>query len=213
MFRMIVFPVETRAGIGVGVWNVKIEHASTTAQDGPVYHNARHAIEHAKNAQGYPALLYSETKNDVFLNTPINTPFVLTSKHSEYQNELMLMLELLYPINFQQVVDDSKINLIFELVTSKDKLNYYTNYKKRRAFKKYPFVMAQSANLEPFPIEAANNQEDFYVAAGKKRGMTTQLSEILNISRQSIEKTFKTANIYEARNSTIAALLLMDKYL
>lgn len=213
MFRMIVFPVETRAGIGVGEWNVKIEHASTTVQDGPVYHNARYAIEHAKDAQGYPVLLYSEKKNDVFLNTAINTPFILTGKHSEYQNELMLMSELLYPIDFQKAVDCSKIDMVFQLAASKNKLNYYTYYKKTKTVKKYPFDMAELVNLKSLPTEATNNHNDFYIVAGKKRGMATQLSEILNISRQSIEKTFKAANIYEARNSTIAALQLMDKYL
>ena len=58
-------------------------------------------------------------------------------------------------------------------------------------------------NMESFPIDAINDDSTFYVSSGKKRGMTMQLSEILKISRQSIEKTFKTANIYEARNGRL----------
>lgn len=211
MFSMLISPVEIRAGIGVGEWNVKIEHASSTAQDGPAYHNARHAIENVKDALGYSVLLYSGNDNDIFLNAVINTSFVLTRNHSEYQNELMLLSELLYPIDSRQVIDYSKVNLISELVKLKNKLNYYTYYKKSRSVNKYPFDKIEYLSLESVPVDATNDDSTFYISSGKKRGMTKQLSEILNISRQSIEKTFKTASIYEARNSTIVALKFMDK--
>lgn len=213
MFCMLVSPVEIRAGIGIGEWNIKIENASTTAQDGPVYHNARNAIQNIKDSLGYSVLIYSGTEADLFLNALINTSFVLTGNHSEYQNELMLISELLYPVDYRQVIDHSKINLISKLAASKNKLHYYTYYKKSKSVKRYPFDEIEFMNLEPIPIDAANDDGNFYVSSGKKRGMTTQLAEILNISRQSIEKTFKTANIYEARNLTIVALKFMDKYL
>lgn len=213
MISMLISPVEIRAGIGVGEWNIKIEKASTTAQDGPAYHNARYAIENVKDALGYSILLYSGNENDLFLNDVINTSFAITSNHSEYQNELMLLSEILYPIDYHGIIDYSKMGLISKLVTLKNKLNYYTYYKKSKLVKKYPFDKIACMNFEPSPIDAANDDSTFYVSGGKKRGMTTRLSEILNISRQSVEKTFKTANIYEARNSTIVALKFMDKYL
>ena len=213
MLNMLISPVEIRAGIGIGEWNIKIENASTTAQDGPVYHNARYAIENINDAIGYSVLLYSGTEVDLFLNAVVNASFVLTRSHSEYQNELMLLLELLYPIDFRQMINLSKINLISKLVTPKNKLNYYRCCKKSKSVKKYPFDKIEFINLEPFPIDAANDDSGFYASGGKKRGMTKQLAEILDISRQSIEKTFKTANIFEARNSTIVALKFMNKYL
>lgn len=213
MFSMLISPVEIRAGIGIGEWNIKIEHASTTAQDGPVYHNARLAIENVKDALGYSVLLYSGSEYDIFLNAVINTPFMLTRNHSEYQNELMLLSELLYPIDSHQAIDDTKMNLIVKLAASKNMLDYYKHHKKNRSVKKYPFDEIEHMNLESFSADAAKEQSIFYISGGKRKGMAAQLSNILNISRQSIEKTFKAANIYEARNSTIVALKFMDKYL
>lgn len=213
MFYMLVSPVEIRAGIGVGEWNVIIENANTAAQDGPAYHNARKAINNVEDALGYSVLLYSGTKKDLFLNAVMNTSFALISNHSEYQNELMLISELLYPIDYRGIMNLSKINLISKLVTSKNGLNYYTYYKKSNSVKKYPFDKIEFMELEPVSIDAAYDDSDFYVSGGKIRGMATKLSDVLNISRQSIEKTIKTANIYEARNSTIVALKFMDEYL
>lgn len=211
MFSMLVAPVEIRAGIGIGEWSVKIEHASTSAQDGPVYHNARFAIEKVKDALGYCVLLYSEGQNDIFVNAAINTPFMLTNNHSDYQNELMLLSELLYPIDLDQLIDVSKISEIFKLVEAKNKLNYYQNYKKSGAARKYPFDTIAEIDLEFHPVDAARDDSSLYISSGKRRGMATQLSQMLNISRQSIEKTIKTANINEARNATIVALKFMNQ--
>lgn len=213
MLYMLIFPVEIRAGIGVGEWNVKIDNASTTAQDGPAYHNARNAIENVKNALGYSILLYSGTGVDLFLNAIINSFSSLTSSHSEYQNELMLLLELLYPIDYRRAINHRKNNLISELIQLKNQLNYYALFKKSKSVKKYPLDGIEFLNLEPDLIEAAEEYNNFYISGGKRRGMTTQLSGLLNISRQSVDKTLKTANIYEARNATIVALKFMDKYL
>lgn len=213
MFNMLVSPVRIRAGIGVGEWNIRIENASTTAQDGPAYHNARRAVENVKDASGYPVLIYSGNEMDLFLNSIINSSFILTGNHSVYQNELMLLSELLYPVDCRQIIDYSKMGLISKLAASKNKLYYYLSYKKSKSVKKYPFDCIGDLNLECTPTNAVDDHNTFYVSGGKKRGMTTKLSEVLNISRQSIEKTFKTANIYEARNQAITALKFMDKYM
>ena len=213
LFNMLISPVEVRAGIGVGEWNIKVDKASTTAQDGPVYHNARYAIENVKDSLGYSVLLYSGKENDIFINSAINTSFILTNNHSEYQNEIMLLSELLYPIDSHNVIVRGKMHLLSELVTSKNKLNYYTYFKRSNSVKKYPFDAIKQISLDTYPIDAINDDSTFYVNSGKKRGMTMHLSDLLGISRQSIEKTYKTANVYEARNSTVVSLKLMDKYL
>lgn len=213
MFNMFISPVDVRAGIGVGEWSIKVENASTTAQDGPAYHNARRAIEEVKNSLGYSVLLYSGNENDIFINSAINTSFILTSNQSEYQNELMLLFELLYPIDAHKIINPQKMHLLSDLVTTKNKLNYYTYFKKSRTVKKYPFDAIQYLNIEACPIDAINDDSTFYVSSGKKRGLPMQLSDILGITRQSIEKTFKTANIYAVRSSAVVALKLIDRYL
>jgi len=210
MLSMLVFPVKVRAGIGIGEWNIKIENESTTAQDGPAYYNARYAINNAKDTSGYPVLIYSGKAEDLFLNAVINASIVLTTNHSEYQNELMLLSELLYPVDYGQAFDFNKIGNIFKLVKSKNKSDYYRYYKNNT--RKNPFDKIKVMDFESDPIDAENNDSNFYVSSGKIRGMSTKLSEILNISRQSVEKTIKTANIYEVRNLAIAALKYMDRY-
>jgi hypothetical protein len=212
IFSMLMFPVEVRAGIGVGEWSVKIENASTTAQDGPVYHNARTAIENVRQATGYYVLLSSGNKDlDLFSNTLINVPFLLTGNHSRYQNELMLLLELLYPICYRQTINLNTLKLLFKIVKVKTETDFYSWYYEKSK-SKCIFKEIDSFDFDYIQTDAANEDNTFYVSSGKIRGMATQLSQIINIRRQGVEKTLKTANIHAARDSAIASLKYMGKY-
>ena len=50
LFSMLIFPIEIHSGIGFGTWDIKVDGASSTAQDGTVYHYARNAIDEAKKS-------------------------------------------------------------------------------------------------------------------------------------------------------------------
>lgn len=50
-----------------------------------------------------------------------------------------------------------------------------------------------------------------YITEGKGREIPTELSDILGITRQSIDKTLKTADIFIIRNLSIAALEEMQR--
>lgn len=195
IFSMLVFPVETRAGIGLGEWNVVMENASTTAQDGTAYHNAREAINNARNSLEYSVLFYSKQQKDFIINSLINATMIINNKQSIYQNELMLLSEILYPITINNIVDSLKLKKLLKLMEYKSQLKF-------KEMKKIEIVSV--------PVEVIKNQEEFFINSGKKRGLATQLSDWLGISRQSIEKTIKTANIYELRNLTISILHILE---
>lgn len=98
MFSIWLHPVEIRAGIGVGGWDVQIDRKGTTGQDGPAYHNARSAIENADDSEGYPVLFFSGSRSDITINTIIGGAASMMAKQSAYQNQIMLIIELLFPI-------------------------------------------------------------------------------------------------------------------
>ena len=82
---------------------------------------------------------------------------------------------------------------------------------------KSPFYIVQFEKKENFTLDidypiisTQLEEENFYITEGKKRGLSTQISRLLGVSRQSVEKAIKTGNIYELRNLTIAILKAMD---
>ena len=215
MFNMLISPVNIRAGIGLGEWDVIIENTGTAAQDGRAYHNARYAIESTKDINVYSVLLYSGGSNDFVINSLINCTALMLNKHSEYQNEIMLLSELLYPIDVHKTIDETEIKRVLELLLFKNNINYYKNYflKHRGVNKQYLFETIDILGFKSDAVDALNEKDDFFVTAGKKRGLANELSGLIGVSRQSVEKTIKTANIYEVRNSTAATLKFMSRYL
>ena len=191
LFSTIIFPIEIHSGIGFGTWDIKVDSASSTAQDGTVYHYARKATDEAKKSLEYSVLFYSKSKNDIIINSLINASTLLSSKQSEYQNKLMLLAEILYPIASGDMVEYEKLKELLKFIQfeKKEKLTIDIDY---------PVISTQ---LE---------KESFYITEGKKRGLSTQISKLLGVSRQSIEKAVKTGNIYELRNLTISILKAME---
>ena len=191
LFSMLIFTVEIHCGIGLGTWDIKVESASSTAQDGTVYHYARNAIDEAKKSLEYSVLFYSKNKNDIIINSLINSNNLLAEKQSKYQNNLMLLAEILYPITNGDIFEYEELKGLLKFIQFEKKENLIIDIK-------YPIISIQ---LE---------KESFYVTEGKKRGLSTQISKLLGVSRQSVEKAIKTGNIYELRNLTITVLKAME---
>lgn len=213
LFNMLIFPVEVRAGIGVGEWSIKIDSKNSTEQDGPAFHNARYAINNIEDSLDYSILIYSKNENDIYINSVINNATLFESKQSEYQNELFLLTELMYPINVKNLIETNKIKKIKELISLKKDFNFYSNLKLIKNIKQHPFRFIKNINFECTPVEAIAVENDFYISSGKIKGLPKLLSNLLGISRQTIEKSIRSANIYQARNSAIIALRLIKKYI
>lgn len=209
MFNVLVFPVKIRAGIGVGDWDVKIDSNISTEQDGTAYHNARHAIENVKDSLGYYILLSSNDKNDIYINSAINIATILLNNQSQYQNELFSISELMHPIDIDDMLRLDYFRELRHLIEKKNQINYYTQGIQEHLFSSisYNFI------LECNPINALADESNFYVSSGKIKGLSIELTKLLGKSRQSIEKTIKSGNIYQERNSTIVALKLMNQFI
>lgn len=208
MLSMWLHPVEIRAGIGVGEWDVQLDSKGTTGQDGPAYHKARYAIKNADDSEGYPVLLLSGSPSDITINTIIGGAASIMAKQSVYQNQIMLIMELLSPICNRYV-------RVYNYVTPHDVEHLLHD--------KCVLAHEMGKTMKPLPIDRLKcgfveiidtiNSEDiceetkFYITSGKQRGIPTKLASVTeDISRQTVEKTIKAGNIYTARNMAIAAI-------
>ena len=211
--NMLASPIKLRAGIGVGIWNVVLENAGTTAQDGPAYHNARYAIDTVKNIDGYSVLLYSGGSEDLVINSTINTSTLIINKDSEHQVLLMILTEIMYPIYIENTFSLEKLSLLEHALKNK----YIYNSNKPYGHipnKTYEFISYSSDYARViYPVLVEFEDDSFYVTNGKTRGIATNLSNMLNIRRQSIDYSVRASNLYEARNSAIITLKMMGRFL
>lgn len=207
MLSMWLHPVEVRAGIGVGEWDVQLDSKGTTGQDGPAYHKARYAIKNADDSEGYPVLFLSGGHSDVTINTIIGGAASIMAKQSVYQNQIMLITELLFPIcnYYVRACDYVTPHDVERFLHEKSMLAH----EMEKVMRPLPFDRLKCSIVEVIdPINAEDIREEtkFYITSGKQRGIPTKLASIMDISRQTIEKTMKAGNIYTARNMAITAI-------
>ncbi|MBP3701449.1 MAG: hypothetical protein J6I64_06140, partial [Lachnospiraceae bacterium] len=81
------------------------------------------------------------------------------------------------------------------------KYDYKENLLSKTKEEAFPYAM--------YPVKVDRKESMLCVTSGRQRGVPVNLSSALNISRQSVEKTIKTANLYVARNMSITALKVM----
>ena len=189
--RILLFPVLLRSGIGYGDWTVRMHEGGSTEQDGPAYHRARHALHAIEKMPEYKIIYNSESKQDIFVNQMLHGAELLGQHCTAYQKQLILLCEFLYPIDAGQILNSFKISELFNLwnVWQDEKMNNPFDEGKK------------SSSVDAFAVVS-----ELCITTGQIRGISRELSKILGVSRQSIEKAIKTGYIIELRNETIAIL-------
>lgn len=207
LLNMFLAPVQVRCGMGVGEWEVRIPHGTSTEQDGQVYHNARSAIE---NNAGYSVLIKSDHGNDIYLNTLMNTSFLLMEKQSYSQNQIQILSELMFPLAENDLMNMESFSSTYELFQEKITRGIFTMGKKSmRSVKK---LKENPSEFEAFNLAALpQNQE--VVAPMWKKGFSTKIANLVGTTRQNIDSIIKAGQIVEIRNiDATAALLLAETF-
>lgn len=101
---------------------------------------------------------YSSNKNDLIINSLINSSNLLALKQSKYQNNLMLLTEILYPIVYKNVFDPEELKKLLQFIQ----------------FEKENLIIDGNFSMEPVQIK----EENFYITEGKKRSINSNFKII-----------------------------------
>lgn len=211
LLKLILSPLQIRCGIGVGEWDVRIHSGNSNEQDGSAYHNARTAISNAHDRNDYSVLFNSNNINDIYINTMINTSSLFAKKQSQYQNQVLLLTELMFPLFDSNAMNSKAFTQIFMLVQKKVEQEFYINVKSKSK-NKIDLFNEIPTDFEPFYIFSPSITENkFALPSTLKKGLSRKISNITNTSRQNIDNVIKTGNIAEIRNIDATTLLLIYK--
>lgn len=212
MLNFMVYPVQIRAGIGVGEWNVRIEGGLSTEQDGPAYHNSRYAIEDVYKRQMQSIRINSKSDKDVFANHLLNTSMGYKNGQNYMQNILQLVLELTYPF-----IEESRFievnDYAFKLLELKESFKVKENSFSRtigRNQKRDPYINDIKIRIQD-DITITGNIIDVEEIVYRK-GTNSNIAEVMNKSRQNIDIVMKRGNIQLIRSMDYMALQYIKKY-
>ena len=211
LLRMIIDPVKIRCGIGVGDWEVKIKDGMSTEQDGSAYHLAREAIEAAHKKSEINILYKTNTKNDYYINSIISTTYEFAQRQTNQQRLVSLLIELFSPLYLERDMSLDDFSKYIFLLKNRDSIDYFKLNSFTLDSNKFELI---SEVCNPINVlEKLNNSESIYDNPTMIKGISFKVSDILETSRQNIEKSIKSSNIEILRNLDLTALMFIyDNY-
>lgn len=201
MLNLMVFPVQLRAGIGIGNWDIRIEGGESTQQDGPAYHRAREAIIDVYKMQTQHFRICSGTKADIMANYLINLSMHLLADQNGIQNRVQWICEMLYPFCMEN--DRVLENYIDEL----SKLKYQYGIQGKSTDKKSD-VYQRLILIEPIKITRQIEEPERVVY---QKRTSRNIAQITGTTRQNIDMVMKRGSVMEIRTMDYMALQYLYK--
>jgi hypothetical protein len=210
LLEIFLAPIEVRAGIGIGEWSVIIEQGPSTEQDGSAYHNSRAALNYSHKSQINNVCVFSGNHKNEFLTSSINISNALIGRQTDLQNIITMVIELVYPLIYRDEIDFTEYKGLFHLIDKKIELLPILNMNKYYNRTQLPQInMNRMMIREPAVISEADGEIEDIIW---KWGTVTNLAELLNKSRQSIDKSIKVGRVIQIRYSKAVSLLMAEKF-
>lgn len=211
ILELMVHPVQLRAGLGVGEWNIRIEGGTSAQQDGPAYHNARNAIEEVYKKQFQNIRINSKSEKDIFANYLLNVSWGYKAGQNYMQNFLQLVSELLYPFAGEKgQVNDYGLDMLNLKESYGVKEKTYKRSIGRNQIQSMDFSETDLFRQDEIIITGHMTEADEAVS---KKGMNTRIADIVQRSRQNIDTVMKRGNVQLIRSMDFMALqYLINNY-
>lgn len=210
LLRKMVFPLPLHAGFGIGAWDVIMKDYGTYYQDGPAYHLAREAVERAKQDTDAEAVVCTEKRNEgEQLSAILNAALRLTKRNTDYQNELTVLLECLYPI--ANVRGTARMDAHAEIPSLMAKRYELSFYRKRFEKSKTQPLLCHSVYASEAPytnMYAGVDYDEVFWALAHPRGAASEAARITGLKRQAVDTALKSANVYHERALILALMKL-----
>lgn len=202
--KIMVHPSALRAGIGIGGWSVRIEGGTSTEQDGPVYHNARNAIEEVYKMQTQDIRICSGQEDDIWGNHLLNNSNGLLRSQNSTQSTLQLLVEIMYPFYTEKNIFTEYINTMGSVLEMKqvfcsEKYRSYNTNLDTDGKIDYNEVKV----IGPIYLDKQTHEPENVII---QKGMPGEMAKIMNKTRQNIDRVLKRGNIANIRCMDYMAL-------
>ena len=178
----------------------------TTFQDGPAYHYARKALEACKKAKDYSVVVCTDTGLDGMGSALLNSLFSLNERLTRYQNELWLLLEILWPVGDPLLLNESHIRNMVDLMNDKYTLSIFYKEGQRSIFRT---IKENGMFIRPTQKQRGRD----VLMPGHLHGAVSKLTELTGLQQQSIDKELKKSNIFVERNTAFALVKYLQREL
>lgn len=208
--QILIYPIRIRCGIGYGEITYDVEEWSSSAFDGEAYYLAREAIISVGRKKSNAICFNTKSKYDKYLNILCASDMQVKSRESQAAHLIELIADIMLPIIYREenrqfyefilenrcrLIEQEHWNKVSGRCRTRETLNidYENLFEDRERY-------TEKKNAELFCID------EFWA-----HGMSTEIAQIMNTTRQNIDRYVSLGRIKESRTIDKAIFELLGE--
>ncbi|MDO4554923.1 MAG: SatD family protein [Lachnospiraceae bacterium] len=207
--QFIIYPIKIRCGVGYGEIKYDVEEWSSSATDGEAYYLARDAITFTDKKKNNFFCFNTNTKYDKYLNSFCASTMQIKHRQSQIVYLIELIADILLPIipcKEEKLFYEFLLENRHRLIAQEEWNKISKRYRDEKILKinlNYLFDNRYDLTIKE------KKKDDFFPKEFWMRGMSTKIAEIMNTTRQNIDRYISLGKVKESRtmDKTIYELL------
>lgn len=209
--QLLIYPIKIRCGIGYGKIKYDVEEWSSSAIEGEAYYLCRDAIDTIEKRKSNAICFNTHSKYDKYLNEFCKSNIEIKARQSQMVRLIELVADIISPIR------PSEENVDFYYYILKNRIRIIEQESWNKVIGKHREIEEIKINFEQLwamkgSLENKNSFEDtFYMEDFWIHGMSTYISQIINTSRQNVDRYVSLGKIKQSRTMDKAIFELLGE--
>lgn len=209
--QLIIYPIKIRCGIGYGEIKYDKEKWTSSAIDGEAYYLCRDAINSIPKRKSNAICFNTFSKYDKYLNMFCMSDIEIKSKQSQMVRLIELIADIISPIS------STKEDMRFYDFILKNRVKIIEQESWNRVIGKFREAGPINIDFEQlFEIRQAmenkpSSEDTFYMEDFWMHGMSTYIAQIIDTTRQNIDRYVSLGKVKESRTMDKAIYELLGE--
>lgn len=209
--QLLIYPIKIRCGIGYGEIKYDVEKWTSSAIDGEAYYLCRDAISSIRKRKSNAICFNTVSKYDKYLNMFSMSNIDIKAKQSQMVRLIELIADIIYPITpiqedigFYDFILKNRIRLI-------EQESWNGVIGKFREFDRININYEQLVETKQMLENKIYFDDTFYMEDFWIHGMSTYIAQILDTTRQNIDRHISLGKVKESRTMDKATYELLGE--
>lgn len=209
--QLLIYPIKIRCGIGYGAIKYYDKEWESSALDGEAFYLCRDAINSIQKRKSNAICFNTVSKYDKYLNMFCMADAEIKSKQSQMVRLIELIADIIFPIT------PTKEDMSFYDLILKSRVKLIRQESWNRVIGKFREKEALDINFEQLieikqMMEAKSAYENaFYMEDFWMHGMSTYIAQIINTTRQNVDRYVSLGKVKESRTMDKAMYELLGE--
>lgn len=209
--QLLIYPIKIRCGIGYGAIKYYDKEWESSALDGETFYLCRDAINSIQKKKSNAVCFNTVSKYDKYLNMFCMADAEIKSKQSQMVRLIELIADIISPItpteenmNFYDFILKNRIKLI-----QRERWNNVIG--KFREKETFDINLEQLIMIKKMMDAKISYENTFYMEDFWMHGMSTYIAQIINTTRQNVDRYVSLGRIKESRTMDRAIYELLGE--